>query len=191
MFFRLVLAIPHFIWLQIFGVLMYVVFLNWFVLLFFGRNEEDLHSVVARYLRYQTHVYAYLLLLANPYPGFRGRPGDYPIDLEVDPADVQNRWVTFFRLILAIPAFVFASVLGTVGFALAFAGWFVAVILGRMPEGMRDLGAYCLRYSMQTYAYLFLVTSRYPTLASGSSAKPAEPEAEPEPMVEREPELGP
>ena len=31
-----------------------------------------------------------------------------------------------------------------------------------MPEGMRNLGAACLRYSAQTYAYTLLVTSRYP-----------------------------
>jgi hypothetical protein len=31
-----------------------------------------------------------------------------------------------------------------------------------MPEGMRNLGASCLRYSAQTYAYALLVTSRYP-----------------------------
>jgi hypothetical protein len=30
------------------------------------------------------------------------------------------------------------------------------------------LTAYCLRYQAQTYAYLFLLTSRYPSLASGS-----------------------
>ena len=33
---------------------------------------------------------------------------------------------------------------------------------------MRDLMAYCLRYYAQTYAYLLLLTDRYPTLASGS-----------------------
>jgi hypothetical protein len=31
-----------------------------------------------------------------------------------------------------------------------------------MSEGMRNLGAACLRYSGQTYAYLLLLTSRYP-----------------------------
>ncbi len=31
-----------------------------------------------------------------------------------------------------------------------------------MPEGLRNLGASCLRYTAQTYAYLFLVTDRYP-----------------------------
>jgi len=46
--------------------------------------------------------------------------------------------------------------------------WFIALALGRVPKGMRDLMAYCLRYNAQTYAYLLLLTDRYPTLASGS-----------------------
>jgi hypothetical protein len=33
---------------------------------------------------------------------------------------------------------------------------------------MRDLMAYCLRYQAQTYAYLLLLTSRYPSLESGT-----------------------
>ena len=44
-------------------------------------------------------------------------------------------------------------------------GWFAALAIGRMPRGMRDLMAYCLRYQAQTSAYLVLLTSRYPSLA--------------------------
>jgi hypothetical protein len=33
---------------------------------------------------------------------------------------------------------------------------------------MRDLSAYALRYQAQTFAYLLLLTDRYPTLASGT-----------------------
>jgi hypothetical protein len=58
--------------------------------------------------------------------------------------------------------------LTTVAQVIAFAGWFVCLVLGRMPKGMRDLLAYCIRYQAQTYAYLFLLTGRYPSLASGT-----------------------
>ena len=54
--------------------------------------------------------------------------------------------VTFFRLILAIPAFVVAYVFLLVMMFVAFIGWFIALVIGRMPKGMRDLNAYCLRY---------------------------------------------
>jgi hypothetical protein len=44
-------------------------------------------------------------------------------------------------------------------------GWLIAIFIGRMPRGMEDLGLYCLRYQTQTYAYLAIVTDRYPTFA--------------------------
>ena len=45
---------------------------------------------------------------------------------------------------------------------------FYALVTGRYPRGFRDLSAYCIRYQAQTYAYLLLLTDRYPTIASGS-----------------------
>ena len=145
-----------------------VVAFNWFATLVAGRTEGDVHSFVGRWVRYQTHVNAYLLLVADPWPRFSGRPGTYPVDLELDPPQRQNRLVTLFRLLLVLPASVFSAVLSTVAQAVAVIAWFVCLVLGRVPEGMRDLTAYCLRYQAQTFAYLFLLTGRYPSLASGS-----------------------
>ena len=145
-----------------------VILFNWFATLFAGRTEDDVQSFVGRWVRYQTQINAYLLLVANPWPRFSGRPGTYPVDLELDPPLPQSRWVTLFRIVLVLPAYVFSAVLGTVAQVLAVIAWFVCLVLGRMPKGMRDLTAYCLRYQAQTFAYLFLLTSRYPSLASGS-----------------------
>ena len=168
--FRLVLTIPHAAWLTLwnYGVGLLVLF-QWLAVLFAGRMEDDVHAFLARFLRYHVHVTAYLLLLANPFPRFRGRLGEYPVDLEVDPPQRQNRWAVAFRLLLAIPAFVFAAVLGTVAVAVAILGWFASLVLGRMPQGLRDLGAYCLRFQTQTYAYVMLLTGAYPTLAGGTT----------------------
>jgi hypothetical protein len=141
---------------------------NWFATLFAGRTEQDVHSFLGRFLRFQTHLYAYLCLVANPWPPFAGRPGTYPVDVELDPPEPQRRLVTAFRIVLVIPAYIFAQVLHVVLEVLAVVAWFVALVLGRVPKGLRDLAAYCLRFELQTYAYLFLLTSRYPTLASGS-----------------------
>jgi hypothetical protein len=77
----------------------------------------------------------------------------------------QNRWITGFRIILAIPALILSNVLQYVRQIVSFLGWFVCLALGRLPEGMRNLGGYCLRYEMQTYAYLSLLTQRYPSLS--------------------------
>ena len=145
-----------------------VTVVNWFVTLVRGKTPDGLHAWTARFLRYWTHVTAYVWLIADPFPGFRGWYGTYPVDLDIAPPEPQERWKTLLRLILVIPAYVLMTVLGSVLEVIAIIGWFVCLAIGRMPKGMRDLMAYCLRYQAQTYAYLFLLTSRYPTLASGS-----------------------
>jgi Domain of unknown function (DUF4389) len=168
--FRALLAIPQILWALIWGSAMLALYpVLWLMVLFAARLDEDVHRFAARWLRYNTHLNAYLQLLANPYPRFLGRPNEYPLDLEVDEPERQNRWTVAFRVVLAIPALIFASVLGTILFVVAVIGWFASLILGRMPRGLRDLGAYCLRYQAQTYAYLFLVTPRYPRLGGGAT----------------------
>ena len=165
-FFRLLLMIPHFAWWYVWGSLIGVlVIVNWFAALIRGRTPDDLHLLLARALRYRTHAFSYLFLVSNPYPTFFGRQGAHPVDLEVDGPDQQRRVVTFFRLILAIPAIVVAYVFFLVMFFIAFIGWFIALVIGRTPKGMRDLSAYCLQYEAQTAAYLMIITDRYPSFA--------------------------
>jgi hypothetical protein len=50
----------------------------------------------------------------------------------------------------------------------AILSWFVALAVARVPRGFQSLGAYCVRYQVQTLAYVLLLTDRYPSLASGS-----------------------
>lgn len=166
---RWLLALPHLFvasaWLYL---ALPVAIVNWVVLLARGRPLTGLHGWTARFVRYWTHVQAYTWLVSDPFPGFRGWYGNYPIDLDVAPPRPQARWKTLLRLPLAIPAYVLQAVLMTVLQVLAVIAWFIALAIGRVPKGMRDLMAYCLRYSAQTYAYVLLLTDRYPTLASGS-----------------------
>lgn len=173
-FFRLLLVIPHGVWLTLWGFALYVALpLNWLATLVLGRSPAALHNFIAAYTRYWTHVNAYLFLLADPYPGFSGKEGSYPVDLEIDPPAPQGRLGVFFRLLLSIPAWILASVLQYVIYIVAVFGWFICVFTGRMAEGMRNLSAYCLRYYDQTQAYTFLLTSRYPSLSAGGPAAPA------------------
>ncbi|HXV33081.1 MAG TPA: DUF4389 domain-containing protein, partial [Gaiellaceae bacterium] len=111
-FFRLILAIPHIIWFLIwsFGVF-FVAIVSWFIVLFKARLPESLHGFFAKYVRYSTHLYAYLYLAANRYPGFVGEAGDYPVDVEIDGPVRQSRWKTLFRLLLALPALFLTSAL--------------------------------------------------------------------------------
>jgi hypothetical protein len=182
--FRALLVLPHVVWLVLWGILVVlVVIANWLSALAVGRVSDPLHRFVAAYLRYQTHVVAFLWLAANPFPGFTGRAGTYPYELEIDPPAAQHRAVTLFRLVLVIPALLVNGALGTVLLVGAVGGWVVSLLLGRMPPGLRDLVAYAVRYGAQVNAYLWLLTDRYPysgpTLETGSA--PVAPAGAPAP----------
>ena len=151
-FFRPLLAIPHLIWLYLWGIVAeFAAIINWFVALVIGRPAAPLQRFIAAWLRYVITVIAYLLYIANPFPGFGGEPGSYPVELEL-PAEPekQNRLKTFFRIVLFYPA---AAILGLVAWpvlllfypVIGFA-WWATMITGRIPRGFRDLGANVLRY---------------------------------------------
>ncbi len=163
-FFRLLLAVPHLVWLGLWGVAAAVVGLaGWFAALVRGRLPDALHTFLARFLSHETQVLAYTLLAADPFPGFSGDEA-YPVELAVAPARPQSRASVLFRALLALPATLFSLVLVFVGALVALAAWFTALALGRVPDGMRDLIAFTIRYRMQTQAYELLVTGRYPSL---------------------------
>ena len=170
-FFRLLLAIPLGLWLALWGIATYVaVLVAWFAALFTGRVPDGLHGFIARYLRALTHLSAYVLLLADPWPPFGGAEGSYPVDLRVDGPEPQSRLTVFFRVLLAIPALLLCYVFRLVNQLVAFLGWFYCLATGGMHRGMRDLSAWMLRYELQTYGYLFLLTGRYPSLGGGPAA---------------------
>jgi hypothetical protein len=162
-FFRLFLVLPHFIWILLWSIAaFFAALLAWFAALVIGRPPQALHRFLSAFVRYSTHIYAYAALTANPFPGFTGAEGSYPVDLRLPPAEPQRRLVTLFRLFLALPAAMVSGTLGVLIFLGAFLGWFVALALGRMPESLREAQAYALRYSAQLSAYFFLITARYP-----------------------------
>lgn len=166
---RGLLAVPHLLVLVLWSyVAILVSIVNWTIALVRGRPALRLCGFIERFIRYQTHVYAYLYLVADPYPGFRGWRGTYPVDIQIDPPGSQPRWKTLLRIVLVVPAYVFMTVLQYVLYVVALLGFFYAVVMGRYPKGFRDLSAYCLRYAAQTWGYLFLLTDRYPTLASSA-----------------------
>ncbi|HEY7379936.1 MAG TPA: DUF4389 domain-containing protein [Gaiella sp.] len=164
-FFRILLVIPHVLWLMIWGIAaILLLIVAWVVGIVTGRVPDALHGFLAAYLRYWTHVYAYFWIAANPYPSFTGAAG-YPIDVDIAGPTSQSRLTIFFRLVLVIPAYLVTYVLQNVGNVVAILAWFYALFTGRANKGMRDLLAYCLRYQAQTTGYIFLLTQRYPSFS--------------------------
>jgi hypothetical protein len=174
-FFRLPLTIPHYVWLLLWSIaVFFVVIVNWFALLFTGRPVGALHRFVARFVHYSVHVYAFLFLAANPFPGFVGEPGTYPLDVELPEPERQDRWVTGFRVILAIPAALINWALLSALFVAAILTWFHALVRGTAPWGLRNLSAYAIRYQAQYNAYALLLTERYPHASPLEGSEPAQ-----------------
>ncbi len=162
-FFRILLALPHLVWLLLWAIaVLFAAIAQWFVTLFRGAPASGLHGFLAAYVRYRLHVYAYLMLVANPFPGFTGAADTYPLDLEVGGPERQNRWKTGFRIVLAIPGFLVSAALGGALVASAVLTWFYALAKGSAPWGLRNLSAYALRYDAQVQAYALLLTGAYP-----------------------------
>ena len=177
-FFRILLALPHLVWISLWlVVLIPTLVVAWALMLVRGRLPAQLHRFISAYLRYQAQLAAFLYLVADPFPSFTGTPG-YAVDLELPPEPgSQKRATTVVRALLAVPAWIAAAGLSGAAFVAAVLGWFAALATGRMPRGLRDLAAWSIRYTAQTDAYLFFVTPRYPYAGPYEFAEP-QPEEE-------------
>jgi hypothetical protein len=69
---RILILIPHFFVLWILGLITWLLlWFAWIPVLINGRQADLIYSLVGGYIRWQTRVSAYLLLLSGPYPPFR------------------------------------------------------------------------------------------------------------------------
>jgi Domain of unknown function (DUF4389) len=164
-FFRLILAIPHIIFLYFYGLAAgVVVIVAWFALLFTGRYPQGMYDFVAGSLRYSTRVYGYIWLLTDEYPPFSGSPdASYPVDLNIEPPKSEySRLKVLFRIILAIPVLIIHYAMQIVAEVGAFIAWFAIVVLGRQPKGLQDMIALGTSYQQRAYAYLALITEDWP-----------------------------
>jgi Domain of unknown function (DUF4389) len=161
---RLLLAIPQLFALWTLGVAAEaVVVVGWFGALFTGRLPDFAAEYLSGYLRWQTRVYGYLLLLTGQYPPFSLEDNDYPVRLRVRPGRL-NRLAVLFRLVLAIPAMV---VTGVLWFGLSlptlFIIWLIVLFTGTMPGTIHQALAATARYFVRFAGYMLLLTGEYPT----------------------------
>jgi hypothetical protein len=83
----------------------------------------------------------------------------FPVRLEVDYPERLSRLSTLFRLILAIPVLIVLNLLGQ---GLIWVYWIGILVRGRPVRWLFDVNVAVLRFSLRTYAYLLLLTDRYP-----------------------------
>jgi hypothetical protein len=161
--FRIILLIPQAVVLFFLSIaLAVVVIIGWFGALFTGRLPAWAHEFIGNVLRWYTRVGAYATLLTDQYPPFTFEDESYPVR-PVLPAPVRlNRWAVFFRVILVIPASVFAQIVRYgLTVPLIVVVWFIVLITSRMPPPLYSAYSALLRYEIRLNAYLFMLTSEY------------------------------
>ena len=173
-FFRFFLAIPHFIFLYLYGLAAgIVVIVAWFVLLFTARWPLGMYDFVAGYLRYSTRVYGYFWLGTDDYPPFSGSATEpYPVRLDIAaPLADYSRLKVLFRIILMIPPLIINYAMQVVAQVGAFLAWFAIVVLGRQPKGLQDMIGLGLSYHQRSSAYFALLTEDWPPFTDDSPAR--------------------
>lgn len=97
----------------------------------------------------------------------------YPVSLEVDDPQPQNRLSVLLRIIFAIPALLFGMVIGIGLGIVAIIAWIAIVITGKYPAGMINFTEGGLRFTARLYGYLYLLTDKSPSFSL--DADPAYP----------------
>ena len=162
-FFRYFLLIPHAIVSALWAIPVYFITIGaWFAILVTGSYPKGMWEFSARWLRYTARVNCFGVLLADGFPPFEG-DSPYPVMATIDRQERLSRLTTFFRTLVAIPAWVILYVMAVCGNVVAFVLWWVIMITGRSPKGMHGFLVTVQRYNVRTSAYLLLLTDRYPS----------------------------
>jgi hypothetical protein len=169
--FRTLLLVPHSVVLSVWAVWVALVLpVSWLVALLAGRVPSRLHGWLAAFFRYQGQVTAWFGLLSAHYPDPQ-RTRQHPFAIDTPEPGRQRRLVTLLRVPLAMPALVLSSVFSVLSTGVSVGAWLVALPLGRTTAGLQELGSFCLRYQLETQAYVLLLTSAYPRLTPPPPAR--------------------
>lgn len=183
--FRLFLVIPHIAVAAMYYAILLATFFGWFAALFLGRNPFQRFTV--RFLQWDARVSGYVVFLTDKYPPLSVDDDPwYPVSAHLD-AGRLGRWSVFFRLLLAIPAFIVCALVAGGLEIMVILSWFIVLIMGRLPAPIHGAFAATLRFNLRVYAYFLLVQNRYPRGLFGDRVVDAASDAPEPPGVE---ELG-
>jgi hypothetical protein len=161
---RLILAIPQAIVLFLLEIALIVVtIIGWFAALVVGRLPLWVFQFNSGYVRWYTRFIAYLYLLTDEYPPFEFDDLPYPARPIMASRGSLNRLAVLFRIILAVPAAFFQSIVSNgLVLPMLLVAWLIMVFTGRMPRALYWAYSSWVRYSTRFMAYLLLITAEYP-----------------------------
>jgi hypothetical protein len=93
--------------------------------------------------------------------------GPYPVSLDVDGPQPQNRLSVLLRIIFAIPTMIALIIFGIVAEVITLIAWFVIVITGKYPSGMANFVEGYAHLSARATGYMWLLTDKSPGFSTG------------------------
>jgi hypothetical protein len=165
-FFRLFTALPHFIFLALWGIAAFFAVIGaWFAIVFTAKYPQGIYDFIVKFQRYAARVQSYYTLITDKFPPFNGNPDEtYEAHLLVGPPlETYSRVKTFFRGILYIPFYIVAYVLTLILQLAMVVAWFVIVFSGKQPRGLQDAMVFCLSYSVRLGVWYSLLTEDWPS----------------------------
>jgi Domain of unknown function (DUF4389) len=163
------LAIPHLMIASALRTLREVLTLiSLFTVLFTKQIPRPLFDVIAMTYRYEWRAMSYALFMHEDYPPFDFQLSSSDDGLEphtslsLEYPEHLDRWKPLYKWFLAIPHYFVLAGLFIVACLGILAGFFVVVVTGEYPEGIRNFLVHAYRYSLRVEAYVGFLTDRYP-----------------------------
>ncbi|MGW0732106.1 DUF4389 domain-containing protein [Streptomyces sp. NPDC002851] len=108
--------------------------------------------------------------------------GEFLPVLDIPAPGPQRRWTVLLRWLLLVPQFVVVFFLSIAAFFVTIAGWFAALFLGRLPDGIFDFLGSVLVYRTRVNASMMLLVDRYPPFAFTAPDHPVRIELQATPL---------
>ena len=162
---RAILLIPHLIILYFLGIVQEIVgLLSWILIVITGRFPAGILGFATGLLHWSVRVNAYGSLLTGVYPPFSiDQESGYPVRLSVAGQTTgRSRLTAFFRIILVLPHAIALAVVGILVGLVQIVTWLVAIVLGRVPDGLHAFLAGYNIWGARVEAYYFLLVDDYP-----------------------------
>jgi Domain of unknown function (DUF4389) len=173
--FRLILAIPVLIvvsllsagpsgvHIAIVGVSLLLFLPTLLLILFRQKYPRWWFDFAIGFLRFDSRVTSYLLLLRDEYPSVDEEQAVHVAVPYPDAKRELNRWLPLVKWFLAIPHYVVLLFLNIAAFVVVIIAWFAILFTGRYPRALFDYVVGVLRWELRVAAYAFLLTTdRYP-----------------------------
>jgi hypothetical protein len=172
------ILLPHGIVIYFLSIaLMFVNFLNFWIILFTGSMPEGFFNFMLNFQRWAYRVNARMLNLSDGYPAFGLNSSDPNVVVEAERPEKMNRLSvvlrTFFGFIYVLIPHVFCLMFIQLGalFIMGLNFWII-LITGKQPAAFHRYLVGMMRWNFRLALFLLYMTDKYPPFSlSGDEAE--------------------